>query len=167
MDGWMDGQMDERTKNLHFLHDFFLYRGCCPATVQLQLENRIKEGKGTADHMIPLGDWFPLLFLLLVLIPQLSPTQPLFPILLFPLLHLSLVKVLLFFLLPLHHQFFPLPLLLPLLLLPQLPPPLTPPPFLPPPPPHLSWPTQSGRCRVFTYQSCGMSHLKPFLHASS
>ena len=35
--------------------------------------------------MILLGNWFPLLFLLLlVLIPQLSPTQPLFPILLFP-----------------------------------------------------------------------------------
>ena len=135
----MDKQMDGQIKNFPILQDFVPFWGCCLTTAQLQLENHMKGGKATADYMILLGDWFPLLFLLLVLIPQLSPTQPLFPILLFPLLHLSLVKVLLFFLLPLHHQFFPLPLLLPLLLLPQLPPPLTPPPLppppLPPPPP--------------------------------
>ena len=39
----MDGGMDEWMENL-------------PATAQLQLENIIKQGKGTADHM-PLGNW--------------------------------------------------------------------------------------------------------------
>ena len=57
--GRMDGRMDERrTENLPILQDFVPYRGRCPATVQLQPKNYIKRGKGTADHMMPLGDWF-------------------------------------------------------------------------------------------------------------
>ena len=50
MDGWME--------NLPILQDFVPYRGRCPATAQLQPKNYIKWGKGTADHMMPLGDWF-------------------------------------------------------------------------------------------------------------
>ena len=49
------GRSDEWTKPI--LQDFVLYQGCCPVTAQLQPENSIKRGKGTADHMIPLGDW--------------------------------------------------------------------------------------------------------------
>ena len=56
MDGWMDGWMDGQMENLTILLDFVPYRGCCPATAQLQPKNCIKRGKGTADHM-PLGDW--------------------------------------------------------------------------------------------------------------
>ena len=51
-------QTDGRTENLPILQDFVPYRGRCPATAQLQLENCIKRGKGTADHMMPLGAWF-------------------------------------------------------------------------------------------------------------
>ena len=54
MDGWMDGRME----NLPILQDFVPYRGRCPATAQLQPKNYIKRGKGTADHVMPLGDWF-------------------------------------------------------------------------------------------------------------
>ena len=39
------------------LQDFVPYRGRCPATAQLQPKNYIKRGKGTADHMLPLGAW--------------------------------------------------------------------------------------------------------------
>ena len=56
----MDGQME----NLPILQDFVLYQGRCPATAQLQPKNCIKRGKGTADHMMPLGAWF-LFFLFL------------------------------------------------------------------------------------------------------
>ena len=57
-DRWMDGHMDVRTENLPILQDFVPYRGRCPATAQLQPKNCIKWGKGTADHMMPLGNWF-------------------------------------------------------------------------------------------------------------
>ena len=66
MDGQADGRMDartygwmnERTENLPILQHFVPYWGRCPATAQLQPKNCIKRGKGTADHMMPLGDWF-------------------------------------------------------------------------------------------------------------
>ena len=58
MDGCMDGRMDGRTENLRILQDFVPYWGRCPATAQLQPKKCIKRGKGTADHMMPLGDWF-------------------------------------------------------------------------------------------------------------
>ena len=45
-------------ENLLILQDFVPYRGRCPATAQLQPKSCIKRGKGTADHMMPLGDWF-------------------------------------------------------------------------------------------------------------
>ena len=60
-----DGQMDGRTENLPILQDFVPYRGHCPATAQLQPKNYIKRGKGTADHMMPLGDWLVLGHLLI------------------------------------------------------------------------------------------------------
>ena len=53
-----EARTDGRTEDLHILQDFFPYWGRCPATAQLQLKNYIKQGKGTADHMMPLGDWF-------------------------------------------------------------------------------------------------------------
>ena len=43
--------------NLPILQDFIPYRGRCLATAQLQSKNCIKQGKATADHMMPLGDW--------------------------------------------------------------------------------------------------------------
>ena len=45
-------------KNLPILLDFVPYWGRGPTTAQLQPKNCIKRGKGTADHMMPLGDWF-------------------------------------------------------------------------------------------------------------
>ena len=54
----LDVRTDVRTENLPILQDFVPYRGRCPATAQLQPKNCIKQGKGTADHMMPLGDWF-------------------------------------------------------------------------------------------------------------
>ena len=60
MDGQTDGRMDGRMENLPILQDFVPYRGRCPATAQLQPKNYINQGKGTADHMMPLGDWFSL-----------------------------------------------------------------------------------------------------------
>ena len=54
----MDVRTYGRTENLPILQDFVPYRGRCPATAQFQPKNCIKQGKGTADHMMPLGDWF-------------------------------------------------------------------------------------------------------------
>ena len=53
----IDGQMDGRSENLPILQDFIPYWGHSPTTGKLQLENCIKRGKGTADHMMSLGDW--------------------------------------------------------------------------------------------------------------
>ena len=55
MDGRTYGRTDGRTENLPILQDFVPYRGRCPAKAQLQPKNSIKQGKGTADHMMPLG----------------------------------------------------------------------------------------------------------------
>ena len=57
-DGRTDKRTDVRTENLPILQDFVPYQGRCPATAQLQPKNCVKRGKGTADHMMPLGDWF-------------------------------------------------------------------------------------------------------------
>ena len=45
-------------ENLPILQDYAPYWGCCPATAKLPLEYSINWGKGTADRMMPLGDWF-------------------------------------------------------------------------------------------------------------
>merc|ERR1711895_315254 len=58
MDGRTGGQTDGRTENLPILQDFVPYQGRCPATAQFKPKNYIKRGKGTADHMMPLGNWF-------------------------------------------------------------------------------------------------------------
>ena len=50
------GGTDGRT-DLPILKDFVPYRGRCPASAQLQPKKYIKRGKGTADHVMPLGDW--------------------------------------------------------------------------------------------------------------
>ena len=53
---------DGRTEFLPILQDFVPYRGRCPATIEVTIEKTIKEtveqGKGTGDHLMPLGDWF-------------------------------------------------------------------------------------------------------------
>ena len=51
-DVWTDVWTYVRMENLPILQD---YR--CPATAQLEPKNCIKRGKGTANHMMPLGDW--------------------------------------------------------------------------------------------------------------
>ena len=47
---WTEGWMNGHIENLPILQDFVPYRGRCPAAAQLQPENCIKRGKGTADH---------------------------------------------------------------------------------------------------------------------
>ena len=51
-----------RTEFLPILQDFVPYRGRCPATIKVTIRKTIKEtveqGKGTGDHLMPLGDWF-------------------------------------------------------------------------------------------------------------
>ena len=53
---------DGRTEFLPVLQDFVPYRGRCPATIEVTIKKTIKEtveqGKGTGDHLMPLGDWF-------------------------------------------------------------------------------------------------------------
>ena len=53
MDGWTDGQMDGRRDGKSPYST-----GLCPLSAQFQPKNYIKRGKGTADHMMPLDDWF-------------------------------------------------------------------------------------------------------------
>ena len=59
MYGQTYGRTDKWMENLPILQDFVPYQGRCPATAQLQPKKCIKRGKDTADHMMPLGDWFP------------------------------------------------------------------------------------------------------------
>ena len=60
--GGTNGRTDGRTEFLPILQDFVPYRGCCPATIEVTIKKTIKEtveqGKGTGDHLMPLGDWF-------------------------------------------------------------------------------------------------------------
>ena len=44
---------------LPILQDFVPSRGRCPATL-CDFQTAKKQGKGTADHMMPFGDWFSL-----------------------------------------------------------------------------------------------------------
>ena len=53
----MDRQMYERMENLPILQDFVPYWGRCPASQRKFWANK-EQGKGTADHLMPLGDWF-------------------------------------------------------------------------------------------------------------
>ena len=59
-----DGRTDRRmyVRNLPILQDFVPYRGRCPAS-QWKFQANKEQGKGTADHLMPLGDWFsPLIY---------------------------------------------------------------------------------------------------------
>ena len=57
----MNRWTDEWTEFLPILQDFIPYRGCCPASIKItkknQQEKTVEQGKGTADHLMPLGDW--------------------------------------------------------------------------------------------------------------
>ena len=71
--------MDKQAENCPILLDFISYWGRCPVTAQLQLENSIKWGKGTADHMMPLGDWFFHIFIFFTFLlrgPSRTPLGP-------------------------------------------------------------------------------------------
>ena len=57
MDGWMDGRADVRTEFLPILQDFVPCRGRCPATL-CDFTTSKKQGKGTADLMMPFGVLF-------------------------------------------------------------------------------------------------------------
>ena len=55
----LDGRTNEYTENLPILQDFVPYRGRCPACPhENQGESRVEQGKGTADHLMPLGYLF-------------------------------------------------------------------------------------------------------------
>ena len=53
--------MDERTyghmENLPILQDFVPYWGRCPAS-PMKTKEKVEQGKGTADHLMPLGYLF-------------------------------------------------------------------------------------------------------------
>ena len=49
--------MDERTENIPILQDFVAYRGRCPASPH-ETKEEVEQGKGTADHLMPLGYLF-------------------------------------------------------------------------------------------------------------
>ena len=34
------------------------FGGRCPAYMRATIKQRTKQGKGTIDHLLPLGDWF-------------------------------------------------------------------------------------------------------------
>ena len=46
-----------QTENLPILQDFVPYRGRCPASPH-EIKEKVEQGKGTADHLMPLGNWF-------------------------------------------------------------------------------------------------------------
>ena len=54
-DGQMDGRMDVHIEFLPILQDFVPSWGRCPATL-CNFKTAMKQGKGTANHMMPLGD---------------------------------------------------------------------------------------------------------------
>ena len=51
-DRWMDGQTDGWK-----ISPFYRTSSPIGAAAQLQPKNCVKQGKGTADHMMPLGGW--------------------------------------------------------------------------------------------------------------
>ena len=77
--------MGRQTKNLPILQDFIPYWGRCPDSQRKIYANKEKQGKGIADHLMPLGDRFFLFFLFFLLL-FLFPLLFLFLLLLFLLL---------------------------------------------------------------------------------
>ena len=67
---WTDGQMEGRKEKFPIQQDIVPYQGCCPATAQPQLKYSMKQSKSTADHMMPLGNWFSFSFSFLGSGPQ-------------------------------------------------------------------------------------------------
>ena len=55
-DVWTDVWMDIRTESLPILQDFVPCWGRCPANF-CDFTTSDKQGKGTADLMMPFGDW--------------------------------------------------------------------------------------------------------------
>ena len=55
--GRMDERTNGRTENLLILQDFVPYRGRCPAS-PMKTKEKVEQGKGTADHLMPLGYLF-------------------------------------------------------------------------------------------------------------
>ena len=56
----MGKHMDIQTDGLKiylFFRNLTLIRGRCPGTNKIQLKNCVKRGKGTDDHLMPVGDW--------------------------------------------------------------------------------------------------------------
>ena len=69
--------MGGRMENLPILQDFVPYRGRCPASIKITEKKTkgktVEQGQGTADHLMPLGDWFTLyIFIFLSLLLVLS-----------------------------------------------------------------------------------------------
>ena len=61
MDGWMDGRMDDGRTDGRKISPFYRTSSPIGAAAPLQPNfnpKTIKRGKGTAVHMMPLGDWF-------------------------------------------------------------------------------------------------------------
>ena len=56
MDGWTDGRMNER-KISPFYRTSSPIGAAAPLQPNFNLKT-VKRGKGTADHMMPLGAWF-------------------------------------------------------------------------------------------------------------
>ena len=53
--GWPRGGTDGRMETLPVLQDFVPYWGRCPA-YPMKTKEKVKQGKGTADHLMPLGN---------------------------------------------------------------------------------------------------------------
>ena len=53
----MVGKADGQTENLPILQDFVPYRGRCPAS-PMKTKEKVEQGKGTTDHLMPLGYLF-------------------------------------------------------------------------------------------------------------
>ena len=57
MDRQTDGRTEGQIEFLPILQDFIPSWGRCPATL-CDFKTAKKQDKGTADHMMPVGDWF-------------------------------------------------------------------------------------------------------------
>ena len=54
-DGWINRWTNGQTAFLPILQDFVPFWGCCPATLR-DFETSKWQDKGTADHIMPVGD---------------------------------------------------------------------------------------------------------------
>ena len=56
----MDGRMNERMENLPILQDYRTYIGAAALPPPMKTKEEVEQGKGTADHLMPLGYLFPI-----------------------------------------------------------------------------------------------------------